>query len=112
METSALLRSPPPDNEQLAALTQRAVQAVFGRTPRWRYYGPTLGRVKSGDRLYCYTTEPALNDRGCMRFASWVYRVQRERVVLASRIVHHKLRRSAKARAYRLHSAHGRVRQN
>jgi hypothetical protein len=85
--------------DRVARMMGEAFAARF-RLPRYRYYGPA--RLTDGDRLYCWTVEPAYDERGRARYASWVWRVQGKRLVQTRRRLH-KLRRDAKGRALTLY---------
>lgn len=67
------------------------------RGPRYRYF-------PLGNYAYCWTVEPGKDDKGRMRYASWVSRLSKDYITpIRSTRRDHAKRKDAKARALKLY---------
>jgi len=67
--------------------------------PRYQYFAR-----RSANRAYCWTVEPAKDDKGRMRYASWVSRLSKDYITpMRSTRRDHVRRSDAKARALKLY---------
>src|SRR3990167_4558203 len=92
-------------NQAFAAVLagMREIDPAFGdrflrrvRQPRYRYF-------HADKRAYCWTVEPARDEKGRERYSSWVSRLSKEYItpILSTRRDHAR-RKDAKARALKL----------
>ena len=76
---------------ELGAILTEDYESIFGRAPRYRYF-------HDKHKWFCWTTEPALDERERQRFASWVVIFKGDTGYPRQRVLHVK-RKDAKARA-------------
>ena len=74
-----------------------AATRITRRTPSFRYY-------RTHTHAYCWTTEPAWDEKGRKRYASWQARLSKKYItsVRSTRRIH-ALRKNAKARALQMY---------
>ena len=79
---------------ELGSILTEDYESIFGRAPRWSYFHDRY-------KWFCWTTEPALDERERQRFVSWVVIFKGDTGYPRQRVLHVK-RKDAKARALRL----------